>query len=179
MTVIHIYGASGSGTSTLAGAISSAYGFKHLDTDDYFWMPTDPPFITKRPVSDRLEMIKKDISQAHTAVISGSLCGWGDCLIPLFDLVIRLEVPKEIRLARIKEREYRRFGNRICAGGDMYEEHLKFISWAAEYDCGDVSMRSKAMHDNWAGLVSGSHIVLDGTRPLDRLLDELHQYCVL
>ena len=40
--LIHIFGASGSGTTTLAEKISRELGYFHLDTDDYFWLPTDP-----------------------------------------------------------------------------------------------------------------------------------------
>jgi len=39
--VIHIYGASGSGTSTLGRKISEESGYKFLDTDDYLWLPTN------------------------------------------------------------------------------------------------------------------------------------------
>ena len=41
---IHVLGASGSGTSSLAAAIARRHGHRHLDTDDFFWMPTDPPY---------------------------------------------------------------------------------------------------------------------------------------
>lgn len=44
LKIIHILGASGAGTSTLGQALEQTYGFKWLDTDDYFWMPTNPPF---------------------------------------------------------------------------------------------------------------------------------------
>ena len=40
--LIHIFGASGSGTTTLAEKTSRELGYFHLDTDDYFWLPTDP-----------------------------------------------------------------------------------------------------------------------------------------
>jgi len=40
-SVIHIYGASGSGTSTLGIFISEQLGYTFMDTDDYFWIPTN------------------------------------------------------------------------------------------------------------------------------------------
>lgn len=43
-SVIHIYGASGSGTSTLGKFISEQLGYTFMDTDDYFWLPTDPKY---------------------------------------------------------------------------------------------------------------------------------------
>lgn len=47
--LIHIFGASGSGTSTLGRAVAAGLGWRFLDTDDFFWLPTDPPFTTPRP----------------------------------------------------------------------------------------------------------------------------------
>ena len=45
--VIHIYGASGSGTSTLGRYLGDKLGYFFMDTDDYFWLPTDPPYTKK------------------------------------------------------------------------------------------------------------------------------------
>ena len=42
--VIHIFGAFGSGTTTLGKKICEELGYTLMDTDDYFWMPTDPKF---------------------------------------------------------------------------------------------------------------------------------------
>ncbi len=50
--VIHLYGASGSGTSTIGRYISETSGYYFMDTDDYFWEPTNPPYTTKRNISE-------------------------------------------------------------------------------------------------------------------------------
>ena len=89
--VIHIFGASGSGTTTLGRALAADMGLVHMDTDDYYWLPTDPKFTTKRPIEERLRLMNADIDAAQRGVvISGSLTGWGDALIPRFTCVIRL-----------------------------------------------------------------------------------------
>lgn len=49
---IHIFGASGSGTSTLGRAVAARLGYAFLDADDFYWLPTDPPFREKRDVAD-------------------------------------------------------------------------------------------------------------------------------
>ena len=36
---VHIFGASGSGTTTIAQAVSEKLGYKHFDSDDYYWYP--------------------------------------------------------------------------------------------------------------------------------------------
>ncbi|MDE7157026.1 MAG: shikimate kinase [Lachnospiraceae bacterium] len=51
---MHIYGASGSGTTTLGRKISEELGYKLMDTDDYFWLPTNPKYTTKRGKEERI-----------------------------------------------------------------------------------------------------------------------------
>lgn len=164
--VIHIYGASGSGTSTLGKALVESYNYMQMDTDDYFWKPTNPPFIEKREQQERIELMQRDIIANEKIAITGSLCGWGNILIPFFDLAIRIVTPTDIRIKRLEEREYQRFGDRVKIGGDMYEEHLKFIEWASEYDNGDEKMRSGAMHDSWSKLLMCKQLTLDGSESI-------------
>lgn len=166
--VIHIFGASGSGTSTLGKKISKLWGYAWLDTDDYFWEPTDPPFTTKREKSERVRLIKKDIEKHENVVLTGSLSGWGDELISFFTVVVRVVTDKEVRLERLKKREYEKFGERIAPGGDMYKNHLEFLEWAGKYDTGSVDMRSKAMHDEWQKLLMCPLVVVDGAEDLGK-----------
>jgi adenylate kinase family enzyme len=160
--VIHIFGASGSGTSTLGKKISEALGYKFMDTDDYFWVPTDPKFTRKRSREERIALMTRDINRFDNVVISGSLVDWGDVLIPYFTLAIRIETGTDIRIDRLKKREKERFGARIEAGGDMHRQHLEFIEWAKAYDTGGVDMRSKAKHDEWQKLLLCELLVLNG-----------------
>jgi adenylate kinase family enzyme len=113
---IHIVSASGSGTTTLGVALAREIDGAHFDTDDFFWLPTDPPFTTKRPVEQRLSLLEAELTR-DSWVLSGSLMGWGDVLVPRFDLVVFLYVPPDVRLERIMERERRRYGADIDPGG--------------------------------------------------------------
>lgn len=171
--VIHIFGASGAGTSTLGRAIRGKYGHAWLDTDDYFWLPTDPPFTTKRDRDERISLLSSDIEQNKKCVITGSLCGWGDVLIPKFKLCIWIQTLTEIRIYRLEKRENSRFGDRIKPGGDMYKDHTAFIQWAKTYDIADSTERSYAMHHEWKQKLPCPVLVLDGTKPVEKLLDEI------
>lgn len=174
--ILHIFGGSGSGTSTLGRAVAEKYGYVFLDTDDYFWMPTDPPFQQKRPPEERLALLQKEFSAHEKVVLSGSLCGWGDPLIPMFDLAVRIELPPEIRLERLKAREFSRFGSRILPGGDMEQEHREFLEWAARYDTGGLDIRSRALHDEWQKKLCCPLIKLDGTLCVEQLVTKLSSY---
>lgn len=164
--VIHIYGASGSGTSTLGKYICKKSGYFFMDTDDYFWEPTNPPYTVKRCLSSRMKLMREDIQRHDHVVISGSLVDWGDEFIPLFTLAIRVETDTDIRLQRLNRREREKFGSRIDFGGDMYENHLEFIKWAASYDHGGMDMRSKAKHDDWQKKLICPLLFVDGNMPV-------------
>lgn len=146
---IHIFGAAGSGTTILAVAISERFGHTHLDTDDFFWEPTEPPYREIRPVATRQAMLGKALDEHPRWVLSGSLCGWGDIFIERFDLAIFLHVPDDVRMARIIAREQQRYGDAISENGSMWVHHLEFIEWASKYDTADESMRSLRLHEKW------------------------------
>ena len=162
LTVIHLYGASGSGTSTLGLALANALGYKWMDTDDYYWRPTDPPYTIKRSREERIALIRRDITRHGRVVLSGSLVDWGDGLIPLFTLAVRVTTDTETRIGRIRARERQKFGERILPGGDMHAQHERFVAWAGGYDTGDLNTRSKARHDAWERLLTCRRIVVNG-----------------
>ena len=165
--VIHIFSASGSGTTTLGKKICEELGYTLMDTDDYFWMPTEPPFVLKRSKKERIELMKNDISKFENVVISGSLTDWGDELIPYFTLAIRIEMKQSIRIERLVKREKERYGSRIEPGGDMYQQHIDFVEWAKSYDNGGIDIRSKAMHDELQKSFSCKILYLDGENKLE------------
>lgn len=82
---IHILGASGSGTTTLAQALSTVLHNTHLDTDDYFWLTK---YTEIREVGERRYLLKEDLNKYESSFLSGALCGWGDNFKSYFDLVI-------------------------------------------------------------------------------------------
>lgn len=104
--------------------------------------------------------------QKNGAVLSGSLVGWGDALIPDFTLAVRVVTDTSTRLARIKQREYARFGVRILPGGDMYDHHQAFLQWAAGYDAGGLDTRSAVLHNEWQKQLACPILTVDGTAPL-------------
>ena len=153
---IHIFGASGSGTTSLAKLLCTRLDYIHFDTDSYYWMPTADPFTVARPSEERLELMKKDLSTTKPWILSGSLSGWGDELIPFFDLVVFVYVPQDIRLERLKKREYERYGDEILAGGARYEATKEFLEWAASYDSGTLVGRNLVKHEKWLEQISCS-----------------------
>ena len=76
--LIHIYGASGSGTSTLGRYLAQRLDFAFLDADDYFWLPTDPKFtLAVRVVTDTPTRLAR-IKQREYARFSARILPGGD-----------------------------------------------------------------------------------------------------
>ncbi|MBH1940853.1 AAA family ATPase [Mobilitalea sibirica] len=160
---IHILGASGSGTTTLGEELSKKLGYQHIDTDNYFWVPTDPPFQVKRDTKDRQELLMKELKNHSNWILTGSLCGWGDIFIPMFDLVVYLWIPADLRLNRLHVREAKRYGkDAVMEGGCHYEKTKVFLDWASKYDTGGMEVRSRVLHDHWLQSLTCPVIRLEG-----------------
>jgi adenylate kinase family enzyme len=170
---IHIFGASGSGTTTLGSALASELGICHLDTDDYYWQLTEPPFIEKNAPSDRIKNIRLDTTDLDGWVLTGSLCSWGDPLLPEFTLAVFLSLDPNIRMRRLLARERQRYGSRIDTGGDMYQQHLEFIAWAESYDYAQTPIRSFDLHSRWSQKLRCPVLRLNSELPVKDLIEEI------
>ena len=151
---IHISGASGSGVSTLGTNLASALSFPVFDVDNYFWLPTDPPFTVKRPIHERISLLRPDLGHAQEEkggwVLSGSMGCWGDEIMEDVEHVIFLDTATDVRMKRLREREFKRHGERIQEGGDMHEGSVEFLAWAEAYeDPGLEEGRSRVRHEQW------------------------------
>ncbi|PON15019.1 hypothetical protein C2W62_26010 [Candidatus Entotheonella serta] len=170
---IHILGASGSGTTTLGRAVMQRFGYSHFDTDGYYWLATDPPFTHPRDTTSRQQRLMDDLRAHEAWVLSGSLYGWGDVAIPLFELVVYLWIPPELRLQRLRQRETERYGDRVARGGDRYEQSQAFLDWAAAYDEDGPDMRSKCLHEQWLRSLPCPVVRIEGDYSTDMRLDKL------
>lgn len=147
-----ITGASGSGTTTLGQALATRLHVPCFDTDHYYWLPTDPPFKTKRDPVARLDLFLDDLRSAPSYVVAGSVMHWGAELENGFSLVVFLTLQADIRLARLRARELARLG-RIDP---------EFLEWAGQYDEGRLPGRSRARHEQWLNERSCPVLRLDG-----------------
>ena len=159
---IHIVGASGAGVTTLGRALADALAIPHHDTDDYFHLPTDPPYRHQRDVADRLRLMDEMFLGRPQWVLSGSLDDWGGPVIALFDLVVFLYVPTAVRLHRLHERELRR---------NSVDDD--FLEWAAHYDDGTREGRNLPRHEAWLKTLHCPVLRLDGTLPVPDLVRQV------
>lgn len=147
---LHIFGASGSGVTTLEKRLAQLLNAKYFDTDDYFWIKTEPPFTQRREPAERNQLISYDLHKTHKWVLGGSIIDWGDNLFPDFDLVIFLYLPIELRMERLEMRELEKYGDIIYTDEIRKKQFVNFLKWTADYDYNTgVAKRTLSAHRSW------------------------------
>lgn len=163
---VHVVGASGSGTTTLARDLADHWAVPHADVDDYFWLPSVPPFREKRPEQVRRALMREVFVLHEAWTLSGSMLGWGDDIVRECDAVVFLTLDPVERLRRLEARERRR-----RAGADFDEAAWEmFLEWARGYDDPEFEGRSRVAHENWLGQINQPVLRLDSALPKDDLL---------
>ncbi|HXH78541.1 AAA family ATPase [Nocardioides sp.] len=166
---LHVTGASGAGTTTLARAVADAWAVPHADADDYFWVPTDPPYVDKRPDAERIALMEQVFLPREAWVVSGSMLGWGKSVVARCDAVVFLTLDPAERLRRIEARERVR-----RQGGPVDEAALSaFLAWARGYDDPSFTGRSRAAHEDWLTRLTCPVLRLDSSLSPEALRDEV------
>lgn len=169
---IYMTGASCAGVTTLGQNVAALLGVRHIDVDDFYWMPTDPPFTTKRPAIERVSLIQQKFGDEDW-VLTGSCMGWGDALITGVDLIVFVVTPTPVRLERLAAREKERFGNRIAPGGDMHGIHVAFRDWASRYDNPNFAGRNRAWHEAWLSEQNALILRVDGMNVGEKMVADV------
>jgi len=171
---ILIFGAAGSGTTTLGRELARKLDLFHIDIDDYSWEDTKLTYAKRLPHAKRIVPLETAIENCDTRfVMTGSICGWGDIFIPLFDAAIFMTTPTDMRMERLQKREYQIFGERICEGGDMHESHTAFIRYASTYDTGKPPDRCLELHEKWIEVLPCPVFRIDGSLDYGSQVDNL------
>ena len=131
---INVIGASGVGKTTLGRALAAQLGVPHLDADDYYHLPTDPPYRVQRSPEERCALLERDLAPFEGWVLTGGAGTWVPAPALRITLHVFLTLPAELRMERLLRREQALYGARILAGGDMEEDHRVFMRWTAGYD---------------------------------------------
>lgn len=156
---ICICGLNGSGKTTLAASLARRLNYKHLDIEDYYFLPSDIPYSRPRTKEEVIPLVLEDIHENPCFVFSSVKGDMTHEINAKYDLVVYLDVPKEIRMERIKKRAFDKFGDRVLIGGDMYEQEEAFFKMA--------SKREPSAIEAWLNTISCKVLCLDGTKDIN------------
>jgi len=168
-----LFGASGSGTTTLAKVIAEKANFMHLDADDYYWKPTEIPFTEKIPLQERNKNIKIDFQKYDNVVISGSMVSWGKEWETAFDLAVFIRLDNDIRMERLRKREIERYGGLLDMDTERKKVHEAFMDWANQYENPQFKGRSLQVHNDLIKKLDCPVIRINGEMELEDKMDKV------
>jgi adenylate kinase family enzyme len=164
---ILIFGASGSGTTTLGNEIEKQTNFKHLDVDNYYWRKTEPPFQEKIELEKRNINLKADFNGFKNVIVSGSMVSWEKEWETSFDLAIFIRLENDLRMKRLKTRETERYGEKLITDKKTQQNSKAFLEWADQYENPNFDGRSLKIHKNWIELLNCKALTIDGKSELN------------
>lgn len=164
---ILICGLNGTGKSTLGRMLADRMGYEFIDNEDLFFPKTDPSysFSSQRSEEEVIRLLEEKISENSRFIFAAVRGNYGDRLITSLDYIVLIEVPKQIRSQRVRDRSYQKFGDRILPGGDLYEKESKWFSL--------TDSRPETYVTGWLETVNCPVIRIDGTLPVEENVNYL------
>jgi adenylate kinase family enzyme len=151
---IHLFGAAGSGVTSLGHYLAQQTGMPYFDSDDYYWEQSEPPFTIRRKPNERDRRLREALAGCAHWILGGSVISWGQAWLSAFDLAVFVWTPPEVRMARLHQREYERYGDVILTDPARHQQSQEFLQWAAGYDDNTARGRTLAAHEAWMQLLS-------------------------
>lgn len=158
-TGILVCGLNGCGKSTLGKLLAEQLGFLFLDDEALFFPETDADYIYSAPRSK--DEVKKrllhEIRARENFVFASVKGNYGEEILPFYRYAVLLQVPKAIRLQRMKNRSFEKFGDRMLPGGDLYTREKAFYDMA--------SARTECYVEDWLQTLNCPILRVDGMKP--------------
>lgn len=172
-----IFGATGTGKTTLAYEFAKRTGFEHIDSDDYYWKKTNPPFQEKIPLTERNEKLKIDFHKYENVVVSGSMISWGEEWKTAFDLAVFMILENTKRLERLKKRENERYGEKLLTDKKIQKISMEYLDWANQYENLNFDGTTIKIHTNWIEQIECKVLTLNGecepNQNVEKILTEI------
>ena len=120
---IIICGLNGAGKRRLGKTLAERRHFQFIDIETLNFHKTNPDYIYAWPRTreDVEECLLYEIRTHENFILASVKGDYGEDIYSFFQSAILLDVPKDIRLQRVKERSFQKFGNRMLSGGDLFE----------------------------------------------------------
>lgn len=154
-------GLNGCGKSTLGRALAQKIGFHFIDNEELFFTrnAADEPYQNPRSRAEVEKLLMEEVRKHGDFVLAAVRGDYGKEILPLYRYAVLMEVPKEIRMERIRNRSFQKFGSRMRAGGELYEQEEAFFRTAAS--------RPEDYAATWTRTLDCPVLSVDGTRPVD------------
>ena len=153
---IIICGLNGAGKSTLGRVLAGRLHYEFRDIENYYFPKTDDKYeySVQRTEEEVAALLLKDLEDNENVVLASVRGNYSEQIEKLFDLAVYIELPKDIRMARVRKRSHDKFGDRMLPGGDLYESEERFFKM--------VEARSDDHAKGWLTDLTCPVIYIDG-----------------
>lgn len=147
--------------STLGKALAEKLGFYFIDNEELYFPKSDPNYIYARPRTHEevKELLLGEVRTHENFVLAAVKGDYGEVIYPFFQYAMLLSVPKNIRMQRVQNRSFQKFGNKMLLGGDLYEQEKSFFDFAKS--------RTEDIVEEWVRSLNCPIIRADGTKPIE------------
>ena len=160
-TGIIVCGLNGAGKSTLGRALAKELDFYFIDNEELYFPKENSgyPYSSPRSRDEVKQSLLREI-QLHDNFVFAAVKGdYGEAIAPFFQYAVLLQAPKNIRMGRVRDRSFLKFGDRMLPGGDLYEQEEEFFAL--------VQSREADTVEEWVRSLSCPVIRVDGTKPVE------------
>ena len=164
---ILVCGLNGAGKSTVGRMLADRLGYCFIDNEDLYFPKAGSSYEFSNPRSKEevIRMLEDRIAQNDKFVFAAVRGDYGDKLISSLQTIVLIETPKSVRSRRVRDRSFRKFGDRILQGGDLYEKEER---WFAVVDS-----RPEDYVTEWLEKVDRPVIRVDGTLPIEKNVEHI------
>lgn len=158
---IIVCGGNGAGKSTLGKRLATELGWTFRDVEEYYFPAnsTDYNYSEARTKEEVSKILLADMKKHENFIFASVKGEFGAEVSQLVTCAILIDVPKKLRMERVRKRSNLKFGNRMLPGGDLYEKEKKFFDM--------VENRPEDYTTRWLETVDMPIIKVDGTCSID------------
>lgn len=167
---IILCGMNGCGKSTLGRAPAEQLGWRFIDNEDLYFPKADPehPFAVQRSRAEVERLLLDAVTRDDHFVFAAVHGDYGEAAMAHYRAAVLLEVPRDVRLARVRQRSLDRFGERALPGGDLYASEMAFFDL--------VSKRPEDDASRWLDAAALPVLHVDGTQPVQESIGKITQW---
>ena len=162
---ILLCGLNGAGKSTIGRALAQSLGYHFID-HEYLFFP-DGVYAAPRSREEACCLLMQRVAAHPNFVLACVKGNFGDALLPQLRLAVLVEVPRALRLQRVRKRSLGKFGDRMLPGGDLHAQEAAFLQ--------QVIARPEDYVEAWARTLHCPLLRVDGTRLVEETVARIKE----
>ena len=164
---IVLCGGNGAGKSTLGKELAKRLNIRFMDIEHYYFPVSNADYAygCSRTQEEVTALLLEDMKRTDDFVLAAVKADYSPEISRMFTHAVYIDVPKEVRMNRIRQRSFLKFGERMQPGGDLFEREQRFFDL--------VQNRTDEPILKWIDSMEIPMIRIDGLRSVAENLEQV------